>query len=108
MAALAILNPKLVPGERFVKNDSESFCLSFASSGFGLATFAEHPDGAETRLTGSLSSNSKSMKYSGSATRNVRNLVIATGCLQRQGDVELDQMVGPLLHPIVGHRAEIH
>ncbi len=22
--------------------------------------------------------------------------------------MELDQMVGPLLHPIVGHRAEIH
>jgi len=26
MAALAILKPKLVPGERLVKNDSESFC----------------------------------------------------------------------------------
>ena len=28
IAALAILKPKLVPGERLVKNDSVSFCLS--------------------------------------------------------------------------------
>src|ERR1700722_19750200 len=51
MAALAILKPKLVPGARLVKNDSLSFCLSFASSGFGFATFAVHPVGAETSFT---------------------------------------------------------
>src|SRR5271166_1942957 len=81
IAALAILKPKLVPGERLVKNDSVSFCLSASSSGFGLATDAEQPAGAETSVTGFLSSNSKSMKYSGSATRSVANLASGAGLL---------------------------
>src|SRR6185437_12216701 len=81
MAALAILKPKLVPGARLVKKDSDSFCLSPASSGLGLATVAVHPGGAEMSVTGTLSSNSKSMKNSGSATRSVRNRVAFAGVL---------------------------
>jgi hypothetical protein len=81
MAALAILNPKLVPGARLVKKDSVSFCLSLAASGLGLATVTTHPDGAETSFTGSLSANSKSMKNSGSATRSVRSLPAGSGIL---------------------------
>ena len=65
---LAILKPKFVPGARLVKNNSVSFCLSSATSGFGLAMEAEQPEGAESSAIGSVSSNSKSMKYSGSAT----------------------------------------
>src|SRR5271154_7365301 len=48
IAALAILKPKLVPGERLVKNDSVNFCLSASSMGLGLATVASQPEGAET------------------------------------------------------------
>ena len=107
MALLAILKPKLVPGERLVKKDSLSFALSASSRGFGLATEAEQPGGGERSFTGFLSSNSKSMKYSGSATRSVTNLASGERRLQRQGDVELDQMVGPLLHPVIRHRAEL-
>ena len=65
----AILKPKLAPGERLVKNDLLSFVLSGPSSGFGLATEAEHPGGGGDERRRILSSNSKSMKYSGSATR---------------------------------------
>ena len=106
MALLAILNPKLDPGERLVKKDSSSFFLSPSSRGFGFATEAEQPAGAETSVTGSLSSNSKSMKNSGSATRKRHELGERSRGLERQRDVELDQMVGPLLHPVIGHRAE--
>ena len=107
IAVLAILNPKLAPGERLVKKDSDSFVLSASSSGLGLATEAEQPAGALMSVIGALSSYSKSMKYSGSATRRVRNLQGLVGSFRGTVDVELDEVVGPLLHPVVGHRAEI-
>jgi hypothetical protein len=84
IAVLAILNPKLAPGERLVKNDSESFDLSPGSSGLALATEAEQPAGADTSVIGDLSSYSKSMKYSGSATRSVTNLDSDAGFLLGQ------------------------
>src|SRR5208282_3385591 len=82
MALPAILKPKLVPGERLVKKDSVSFVLSAGSRAFALVTETEQPEGGETRVTGFLSSNSKSMKYSGSATRNVMNLTTEAGVLR--------------------------
>ena len=106
MALLAILNPKLDPGDRLVKKDLSSFFLSPSSRGFGFATEAEQPAGDETSVTGSLSSNSKSMKNSGSATRKRHELGERSRGLEGQRDVELDQMVGPLLHPVIRHRAE--
>ena len=107
IAVPAILKPKFVPGERLVKNDSLSFVLSPWSSGFGLVTEAEQPGGGETSVIGSLSSNSKSMKYSGSATRKRHELGRRRRVLERDRHMELDQMVGPLLHPVVRHRAEV-
>ena len=109
MALLAILKPKLVPGERLVKKDLVSFVLSAVFEGLGLGDRGRTAGGRrDESFTGSLSSNSKSMKYSGSATRNVMNFASDAGVLQRQCDVELDQMVGPLLHPVIRHRAELN
>src|ERR1700710_532022 len=68
MARLAILKPKLAPGASPLKKDSLSLAVSPASSGFGLATDSEQPAGALSSVIESLSSNSKSMKNSGSAT----------------------------------------
>ena len=81
--------------------------MSPSSSGFGLATEAEQPAGAETSVIGDLSSYSKSMKYSGSATRSVTNFDKGGRLLERHGDVELDEVVGPLFHPVVRHRTEV-
>ena len=72
-----------------------------------MATEAEHPEGAETSVIGVLSSNSKSMKYSGSATRRVTNFDGGVGSLSGTVDVELHEMVRPLLHPVIRHRAEL-
>ena len=101
MARLAILKPKFAPGDRLLKKDSLSFCLSWPSSGFGLAIDAEQPDGAATSAIGSLSSYSKSMKYSGSATSSEKYCPGGGRRLEMQIDVEGDEVVGPLLHPIV-------
>ena len=108
MAALAILKPKLVPGERLVKNDSVSFCLSVSSIGLGLATVAAQPEGGGDELHRILIVEFKVDEIFGIGDAQGQELDHGRRSLQRQGDVELDQMVGPLLHPIVGDRAEIH
>src|ERR1700736_957959 len=74
MARLAILKPKLDPGANPLKKDSLSLAVSSAAKGFGLATDSEQPTGALSSMMASLSSNSKSMKNSGSATSSEKNL----------------------------------
>ena len=90
------------------EEDSDSFCLSSASSGFGLATVAEHPDGAETRrhrLFIVKLEVDEELRIGDPQGKKLRDR--GRG-LQRKSDMELDEMVGPLLHPIVRHIAEIH
>ena len=59
---LASLMPKSTPGDMLAKKASDNFWLSPESSGRGLMTLDEQPDGADARLTGALSSNSKDTK----------------------------------------------
>ena len=109
MALPAILKPKLVPGDRLVKNDLVEFRLV----------------GRVERLCfGDRDANSRAV-----ARRELHRVLVVefeideifgvgdpqghefddtSRGLERQGDVKLDQMVGPLLHPVIGHRAEIH
>ncbi len=77
---LAILKPKLAPGASPLKKDSVKLLFfSPPSSGLGFAIEVEHPAGADCKVTPSLSSNSKSMKYSGSATSSEAKLPTAVG-----------------------------
>ena len=109
MALLAILKPKLVPGERLVKKDSLSFVLVRVFEGFGL--------GHGGRTAGGRGDESHRVfvvefevdeKFRIGHTQRRRTCASGDGVFERQGDMELDQMVGPLLHPVIRHRAELN
>ena len=101
MTRLAILKPKFVPGAKLVKKDSVSFCWSWPSSGFGLAIEAEQPEGADDERDRVVVVELEVDEIFGVGDQQ-REIVPGRGRrLQVQVDVESDEMVGPLLHPIV-------
>ena len=108
MALPAILKPKLVPGDEIGEERFGEFCLvgrverlCFGDRDGTAAWWRE-----ESHRVLVVEFEIDEIFGVGDPQRH--ELDDTSRGLERQGDVKLDQMVGSLLHPVIGDRAEIH